>query len=165
MALKPELVSREVQPYASITNEVPMGSLGEQLPPQIGEVFGWLAARGIQPAGPPFWKYNRIDMEGDLEVEVGVPTAEQVAGDERVQGHLLPGGDYVVAEHVGHPDKLVGATGELLDWARANGLRWDMSESTDGEIWAARVEEYLSDPISQPDMDKWQTNLIFKLAD
>ena len=76
MALKPQLVSRDVQPYASITNEVPMGSLGEQLPPQIGEVFGWLAARGIQPAGPPFWKYNRIDMEGDLEVEVGVPTAE-----------------------------------------------------------------------------------------
>ena len=134
MALKPQLVSRDVQPYASITNEVPMGSLGEQLPPQIGEVFGWLAARGIQPAGPPFWKYNRIDMDGDLEVEVGVPTAEQVSGDERVQGHLLPSGNYVVAVHVGHPDKLVGATGELLDWARANDLRWDMSESTDGEI-------------------------------
>jgi effector-binding domain-containing protein len=165
MALKPQLVSREVQPYVSITNVVPMGSLGEQLPPQIGEIFGWLAARGIQPDGPPFWKYNRIDMEGDLEVEVGVPTAEQVSGDERVQGHLLPGGNYVLAEHVGHPDKLVDATGELLDWARANGLRWDMSESNDGELWAARVEEYLSDPISQPDMDKWQTNLIFKLAD
>ena len=165
MALKPELVSREVQPYASITNVVPMGSLGEQLPPQIGEVFGWLAARGIQPAGPPFWKYNRIDMDGDLEVEVGVPTAEQISGDERVQGHLLPGGNYVLAEHVGHPDKLVGTTGELLDWARANGLRWDMSESNDGEICVARVEEYLSDPISQPEMDKWQTNLIFKLAD
>ena len=40
-----------------------------------------------------------------------------------------------------------------------------MSESGDGERWAARVEEYLTDPISQPDMDKWQTNLFFKLAD
>ena len=165
MALKPELVSRELQPYASITNEVPMGSLGEQLPPQIGEVFGWLAARGIQPAGPPFWKYNRIDMDGELEVEVGVPTAEQISGDERVQGHMLPGGRYVLAEHVGHPDSLVDATGELLKWAQSEGLRWDMSESSGGELWAARVEEYLSDPISQPDMNKWQTNLIFKLAD
>jgi hypothetical protein len=29
----------------------------------------------------------------------------------------------------------------------------------------ARLEEYLHDPMSQPDMEKWQTNLIFKLAD
>jgi effector-binding domain-containing protein len=165
VAVKPELVSREAQPYASIRNLVPMGKLGEQLPSQIGEVFGWLAARGIQPAGPPFWKYNKIDMDGELEVEVGVPTAEQVSGDERVQGHLLPGGSYVIAPHVGHPDKLRDATGELLDWAREQGLRWDMSESEEGELWAARLEEYLSDPMSQPDMDRWQTNLMFKLAD
>jgi len=104
-------------------------------------------------------------MEGELEVEVGVPTAVQISGDDQVQGHLLPAGNYVMAQHVGHPDKLVDATGELLDWARANDLRWDMSESSDGERWAARVEEYLTDPISQPDMDKWQTNLFFKLAD
>ena len=165
MAVKPEMVSREAQPYVSITNLVPMGQLGEQLPPQIGEVFGWLAARGIQPAGPPFWKYNRIDMDGDLEVEVGVPTAEEISGDSRVRGHLLPGGNYVLAEHVGHPDKLVDATGELLEWASDHGLRWDVSESAEGERWAVRLEEYLSDPMSQPDMNRWQTNLIFKLAD
>lgn len=165
MALKPEVVSREAQPYVSITSSVAMGRLGEQLVPLHDEIFGWLAASGIQPAGPPFWKYNKIDMEGELEVEVGVPTAVQISGDDRIQGHVLPAGNYVMAQHVGHPDKLVDATGELLDWARANDLRWDMSESSDGERWAARVEEYLTDPISQPDMDKWQTNLFFKLAD
>jgi effector-binding domain-containing protein len=165
VAVKPELVSREAQPYASITNLVSMDNLGDQLPPQIGEVFGWLAARGIQPAGPPFWKYNRIDMEGELEVEVGVPTAEQVAGDERVQGHQLPAGTYLMAQHVGHPDKLLNATSELLEWANTESLRWDMSVSDQGELWAARLEEYLTDPISQPDLEKSQTNLIFKLAD
>jgi effector-binding domain-containing protein len=165
LAVKPEVVSREAQPYASITNRVPMQNLGEELPPQVGEVFGWLAARGVQPAGPPFWKYNKIDMEGELEVEVGVPTAEEVSGDERVQGHLLPAGRYVMAQHVGHPDELREATAELLDWAETRGLRWDKSPSAEGELWSARVEEYLTDPIKQPDMNKWQTNLIFKLAD
>jgi effector-binding domain-containing protein len=165
VAIKPELISRDAQPYVSITNVVAMGHLGEQLPTQTGEVFGWLAERGIQPDGPPFWKYNRIDMEGELEVEVGVPTAEEVSGDDRVQGHRLPGGSYVMAQHVGHPDTLVDATRELLEWADAKGLRWDKSELANGELWAARVEEYLNDPMSQPDMNKWQTNLLFKLAD
>ena len=165
MALNPEVVSREAQPYVSITSSVAMARLGEQLVPLHDEVFGWLAANGVQPAGPPFWKYNKIDMERELEVEVGVPTAVQISGDDRVQGRLLPAGNYVMAQHVGHPDRLVDATGELLDWARAKGLSWDMAESSDGERWAARLEEYLTDPISQPEMDKWRTNLLFKLAD
>jgi hypothetical protein len=38
-------------------------------------VFAWLRERNIPPAGPPFWKYNAIDMDRLLEVEVGVPVA------------------------------------------------------------------------------------------
>jgi effector-binding domain-containing protein len=165
MAIRPQLVSRGEQPYASITNSVPMPRLSDELQPQIGEVFGWLAARGIQPAGPPFWKYNRIDNRGIVEVEVGVPTADEVSGDNRVQPHLLPGGSYAVARHVGHPQKLPDATSELLDWAASEGIAWDMYQEDEGELWVARLEEYLHNPMSQPDMEKWQTNLIFKLAD
>jgi effector-binding domain-containing protein len=165
MAIRPQLVSRAEQPYASITNSLPMPRLSDQLQPQIGEIFGWLAARGIKPAGLPFWKYNRINVAGIVEVEVGVPTADEISGDDRVQPHLLPGGNYVLARHVGHPQKLRDATSELLDWAAAEGIAWDMWREDEGELWAARLEEYLHDPISQPDMEKWQTNLIFKLAD
>ncbi|HKF88119.1 MAG TPA: GyrI-like domain-containing protein, partial [Propionibacteriaceae bacterium] len=68
MAIRPQLVSRAEQPYASITNSLPMPRLSDQLQPQIGEIFGWLAARGIQPAGLPFWKYNRINVAGIVEV-------------------------------------------------------------------------------------------------
>ena len=107
MAIRPQLVSRAEQPYASITNSLPMPQLSDQLQPQIGEIFGWLAARGIQPAGPPFWKYNVINAEGTVEVEVGVPTADEISGDDRVQPHLLPGGNYAVARHVGHPQNCV----------------------------------------------------------
>ena len=165
MAIRPQLVSRAEQPYASITNSLPMAQLGDQLQPQIGEIFGWLAARGIQPAGPPFWKYNRINAEGTVEVEVGVPTADEVSGDDRVQPHVLPGGNYAIARHVGHPQKLRDATSELLNWAAAEGIGWDMWRDEQSELWVARLEEYLHDPMSQPDMEKWQTNLIFKLAD
>jgi effector-binding domain-containing protein len=163
--VEPEVIQRSTQPYVSITNSVRMGQLGEVLPPQIGEIFDWLSARGVAPAGPPFWKYNVIDMIGEMEVEVGVPTADDVLGDERVRPHVLPAGSYAFVQHVGHPDTWEDATGELLEWGEAHGISWDIASSDEGVRWAARVEEYLSSPVEEPDMDKWLTNLIFKVAD
>jgi hypothetical protein len=40
MAIRPQLVSRPEQPYASITNSLPMPRLSDQLQPPIGEIFG-----------------------------------------------------------------------------------------------------------------------------
>jgi len=166
--VEPEVIQRSAQPYVSITTSVRMDQLAEVLGPQIGEVFGWLAARGVDPAGPPFWKYNVIDMAGESEIEVGVPTADQVSGDGRVQSYVLPAGRYAFVQHVGHPGLLEDATRALLEWAEERGLSWDIvpsAASAAGVRWVARVEEYLTDPVEQPDMEQWQTNLIFKLAD
>ncbi len=35
---------------------------------RMPEVFGWLAARGIQPVGAPFFRYDVVDMERQLTV-------------------------------------------------------------------------------------------------
>ena len=114
---KPGMVERESRPYVAITSSVPMGRLGTDLPPLIDEVSGWLAARNIPSVGAPFWKYNGIDMEGELEVEVGVPVATGVRGDERVRAGVLPAGRYATLHHIGHPDTLVDANAALLTWA------------------------------------------------
>ncbi len=45
-------------------------------------------------SGAPFWKYNVIDVERQLEVEVGFPVAIPVAGDDRVLAGVLPAGKY-----------------------------------------------------------------------
>jgi effector-binding domain-containing protein len=132
---------------------------------RLGEVFDWLAARGVRPAGPPFFKYNVIDMAEELEVEAGVPVVEPVEGDGQIISGVLPAGRYAMVSHVGHPDKLLEVTGSLLDWATHQGLRWDMTPGEGGEHWTARLEFYLTDPSQEPDMNKWETQLAFKLAD
>jgi hypothetical protein len=38
-------------------------------------VLWFRAARGVAPAGPPFWKYNVVDMQRELEVKAGVAVA------------------------------------------------------------------------------------------
>ena len=163
MSAAPEIVTRADQRYVAIRASVPMagiGGLGERL----GEVFGWLGARGLAPAGAPFFKYNVIDMERELEVEAGVPVAAAVDGDDHVVSGVLPAGRYATITHVGHPSELMEVTRALLDWAAGQGLRWDMSPADDGERWGCRLEIYLTDPSQEPDMSKWETQLAFRLA-
>ena len=165
MSTEPTITERREQPYVAIMAKVTMQNLGEVVPPLNQEVFGWLAAHGGEPSGPPFWKYNVVDMERGLEVEAGVTTTQPVPGDDRVHAGVLPAGRYATLHHVGHPMTLMDATGRLLRWADAQGLKWDVSQSAEGERWAARLELYLTDPREQPDMNAWETVLAFRLAD
>jgi effector-binding domain-containing protein len=162
---EPHIATLPERPYVAIAVTVGMDELATVVPPLNGEVFGWLAARGIAPAGAPLWRYNVIDMARGLELEAGVPVAAAVTGDGRVIAGVLPAGRYVVMRHVGHPDELMAATGALLDWAAEKGLTWDVSPSPAGDRWGARLEFYHSDPDVEPDMTKWETELVFRLAD
>lgn len=162
--LSPVVVERHRQPYVGIARSVPMTRIGEVADSQAS-VFGWLAERGVLPAGAPFFRYNLIDMERELEVEAGVPLATQIDGEGEIAGGVLPAGRYVTWRHIGHPDELEGVTGELLAWAADQGLEWDMTSGPDGERWGCRLEIYESDPEVNPDMTTWETVLAFRLAD
>jgi len=148
----------------AIRGQVSMAEIGA-FAVRTPEVFAWLGAHGLPPAGPPFLKYNVIDMARDLEIDNGVPVAAPVEGDAEVIAGVLPAGRYATLTHVGHPSELMAATKALLDWAAAQGLTWDMSPLADGERWGSRLEIYLSDPREEPDMSKWVTQLAFRLAD
>jgi effector-binding domain-containing protein len=163
MPIHPRIVERPEQPYVAISGQVTMqtvGAIADRLP----EVFVWLADHGLEPAGPPFFRYNRIDMQRQLEIEAGVPVAAAAKGDRQVHAGVLPAGRYATLTHLGHPDELAGITAELLDWATQQGLRWDMADTADGQRWGCRLEIYHTDPAEEPDMRKWETELAFRLA-
>jgi hypothetical protein len=44
-------------------------------------------------------------------------------------------------------------------------LTWDVRQAPNGERWGARLEIYETDPVIEPDMSKWTTQLAFRLAD
>jgi effector-binding domain-containing protein len=160
----PAIVHRAQQPYVGIHQNVTMDRLPE-VAHRIPEVLGWLEERSIGPAGPPFFRYNLIDMEAVLSVEVGVPVVDPLAGDDHVRGGVLPAGRYVTAIHVGPPNTLVDAVRNLLQWARDRELRWDMTPTSSGERWGCRIESYLTNPQVEPDPTKWATELAIRLSD
>jgi effector-binding domain-containing protein len=164
MSAAPEIVTRTEQPYVAIRARIAMSEI-PGLGARLGEVFGWLGARGLAPAGAPFFRYNVIDMARELEMEAGVPVAAAVEGDGHMVSDVLPAGRYAMLTHVGHPSELVEVTKTLQDWAAAQGLTWDMSPGPDGDRWGCRLEIHLTDPAQEPDMSKWETQLAFRLAD
>jgi effector-binding domain-containing protein len=158
------VVERTEQPYVGRRETITMTTFN-QIADTLPDVFGWLAGQRIDPAGPPFFRYRTIDMERALEVEAGVPVARQVEVSAPLIADTLPAGRYVAKTYVGHPDGLVDETARLLEWAKQQGLPWDVRDSPEGEAWGCRLELLLTDPSVEPDMNKWRTDLMFKLAD
>lgn len=164
MAAEPAVVARSEQPTVGISGAVTMRTI-PAIADRFPEVFGWLAARGIEPAGAPFLRYHVIDASGELVIEAGVPVAEPVDGDGDVRPGVLPGGRYATIVHIGRPDELMGVTALMLDWAAAQGLSWDATGTDAGERWGCRLEIFHSDPAVVPEPADWETELAFRLAD
>jgi hypothetical protein len=59
-------------------------------PSLISEVMAWLEARGSVPTDPPFFCYRVIDMARELEIDVGVPAAIPLTGDQRMATMSYP---------------------------------------------------------------------------
>ncbi|RAS61120.1 hypothetical protein C8D87_11068 [Lentzea atacamensis] len=70
----------------------------------------------------------------------------------------LPGGQYAVEVHEGHPDGLIAVTGRIL---ADESLRFDRA----GDGWGARLATFFTDPEVEPDPAKWTTEVAIRLAD
>ncbi|MGZ0152180.1 GyrI-like domain-containing protein [Kribbella sp. WER1] len=154
----PEIVELGERPYVALRGTVAMDGIAA-FADRLREVIDWLAAREIAPNDAPFFKYDVVDMEHGLTMEIGFPVDDVHSGEGEIVTGVLPAGRYATSTYHGHPDGLIGATGELLDWGAEQGVVWD----ADGDNWVARLEIYRSDPREVPNMDDWVTDLQFKL--
>ena len=122
----------------------------------LAELYPWLAGRGIEPAGPFFLRLHVIDMEGLMDLEVGVVTAPGLEGDDRVRPGVLPAGGYATLTYVDHARR---ANKALIEWARDNGVAVDRWDAPGGDAFACRYEAYVTDPRTEPRKTKWKVEL------
>jgi len=149
---EPQLQRREAQPYlaihAHVTSEAEFRHAADTGFPAL---FAWLGEHGVEPGGPIFIRYA-ADTD---DIELGVPVAPGVAGDERVQAGELPAGRWATFLHVGpyshatEPDLAAGHA-TLQAWMDGQGL-----------ARAGHVEHYISGPNEEPDFTRWQTELAY----
>ena len=135
------------QPTAVIRARLAADQVPTWMPTAFEEVFAELARQGVEPAGPPFARY--VFHPGVLEVEAGVPVAEPLVAWGRVAPGTLPAGPVAVTTHVGPYEGLDKALDALTEWI----------DEHDGEPTGAHWENYFSDPVAEPDPEKWRTDV------
>lgn len=162
--MDPRIVALPERPYLGIRRTCTLTTMNV-VADRVPVIIGHLLSRGGEIAGAPFLRYLVLDGSGAMEVEACVPTDAVDAADDEITAGALPAGRYAVVLHRGHPDGLLEVTDQLLQWADRDGHAWDMTTVDGAEHWTARTEHFLTDPREQPDLNHWESELAFRLAD
>ncbi len=163
MLTLPKVVERQAQPYVAVRRRVTI-PFGDIVGPAMGALFDAIAANGLEPDGPVFFKYNIVNMP-DLEIDFAVPVAAPFAGDDVLVGGVVPAGRYAELTYWGHYDNLIDANAVLIGWAKQREIAWDSTTGADGEHFVARLESYPNSPEEEPDPEKWETTVRIKVRD
>jgi effector-binding domain-containing protein len=153
----PAVVDKPERHYAGIRVVTPFRGMFAVRDELMAELYAWLDARGADQ-GHTFFRLHVVNMDGPMDIEVGVLTPEPVDGDDRV----LPAGRYASLIYVNHGRR---ANGTLIDWIRANELPMDVAENPAGDRFGARYEEYLTEPRAERMKTRWQIELAIRLTD
>jgi len=164
MFTEPKIEDRTEQHYVAIRTQTTMQELGTAIAQGLGEVSAWMGKQGVAPSGAPFVRYLVIDMEALLDIEVGVPVATALSGDDRISAGVLPAGRYASLVYTGIDNGIQG-NWALLKWGAEKGLVWDSWKTEKGDAFGARFESFLTNPDEEPDRAKWETEVAIRLAD
>lgn len=152
---KYDVVLKKINPQTivSVRETIPnYGAVGKLL----GDVFGFIGQRGIQPAGAPFTVWHDHDFrETEVDAEAAVPIVAAIApvviGDERVKISQLPAAEMACVIHQGSYDDFGLAYTALGEWIEANSYR----------ITGSNREIYLSGPESTSNPAEYITEIQF----
>jgi len=168
MITEPKIERRKKQHYVAIRMAVPI-PFGNRLQIAWSEVQEWLKNKGVAApdSGPAIIRYLTTDMSKELDLDVGFIVDKAMKGDERIIADILPAGRYATLLYTG-PYRGMGvykANVAMVEWAKQNKIKWNISKKKDVEWWNGRVELYLTDPEKESDTRKYQTELAFLLAE
>ncbi|MCB2207629.1 MAG: SRPBCC family protein [Bacteroidetes bacterium] len=146
-----KIVDLEMQPSLSILDSTTIDGIGELLGRNYGIIMGHIMQKEIPMAGFPFAVYYNWDPEGMIVIRAGIPVPEGTKGKDNVEYFELPAGKAVYAKHFGSYD-----TGDT-HYAIENFVMANDIDCNENFIW----EVYVTDPMTEPDTTKWQTDIYY----
>lgn len=154
MPVPPEIsiVTTEAQPSLVILDSTTIDGIGELLGKNYGTLMTYIMKKQIPMAGKPFAIYHNWDPNGIIKISAGIPVEKKVKGFKTISYYELPAGKAVFATHFGAYD-----TGDT-HWAIEDYLN-DFNIETQDFIW----EVYITDPTTEPDTAKWQTDIYYPI--
>lgn len=159
---EPEITFRAQRLSMGIRTIAPFRGMFAVRDELLKELRIWVGKHGITEEGPFFLRYHVIDMNNQMDIEVGYVVSEHLTGDDRVTPGILPAGNYASLIYTRY-----GMRGNkaLINWAKENGIQWDRWDDPAGDAFRCRYEAYLTDYRIEPRKSKWQVELAIKIAD
>jgi effector-binding domain-containing protein len=118
----------------------------EEVPVLMGEIVGFIMAKGLQIMGPPFGVYFNSPQEVPIEelmYEVGMPFAGEAKEEGRIKIKTEPEQLVLLTVYKGPYSGCGAAIGALAQYAYKNGY----------EIIGPPMETYISDPNETPESE------------
>lgn len=157
----PRIVERPMTDCLGIRVTTPFRGMLAVRDKLIAELAEWLQHKGIEDAGPFFHRLHVIDMNGPMDMEVGIITPSPLYGDDRVRAGELPAGRYASLTFRLHARR---ANKALLDWAADQGLAPDRWNVPEGDHFACRYELFRTNPLTARRTTHWTCELNMRLA-
>ena len=161
-ATEPKIEYQPEKIYMGIRIQTPYSGMRKEIDKIQKELELWFKEKGLEASEPPFLRYHCIDMKDEMDMEYGIPVKEAYESKGRIKAGIVPAGRYVSIIYSGG-----GYQGNktLVEWIKKNDIPIDRWDSEKGDNFAARYEQYLTDPKVEPRKTKWQILLAFKLKD
>lgn len=147
-----EELALTVQAAVAIRGQAPATELQAELGTVIPQLVAHVFTARLDLAGPPFVRYHDRSSEV-IDFEAGVPVLKPGAGTEEIQAMELPAGPAIATVHAGPYQALPRAHQALAAWATARG------REASGPPW----EVFLTNPLQEPDLQKWRTKVFLPL--
>jgi effector-binding domain-containing protein len=142
---------KESQPFLAIRLRTPASDLPAKIGESYGAIMGYLGGLDKHPVDMPFLAYYNQDME-DLDVEIGIPTAEILAGSGDIYGAEIPAGKVAECVYTGPYSQMEPAYRQLVEFVAEQGV----------EVTGVAYEIYIDDPGDTPESEL-RTLILFPL--
>jgi effector-binding domain-containing protein len=157
-----EMVELPEQPYVALDLECTTDQFQFEVEKILTEIWGLLETVGVPPAGPPVCIVPQIQTTDDpvppplpWQLVVGFPVEGELEAEDPVRLGKLPGGRVLTTLHMGKLDSLSTAYLALQVHMMSHGLE------PEGSPW----EVYLTDPVWEPDPERWRTVVNWAVKD
>jgi effector-binding domain-containing protein len=117
------------------------------------KLMNYVARKKIPMTGQPFAVYHNWDPKGIIRISAGIPVAHIPERLKKsMKAYELPAGRAVFAKHLG------GYNTSKTHWAIDTYMK-DFNLKPKDFIW----EVYVTDPATEPDSTKWETDIYYPL--
>ncbi len=147
-----QIIQMPEKAVLSVTDSCNWVDIGKKMGPLFMEIMSLQKNGKFQFTGAPLSIYHKWDEAKQFAVfENCIPVDRPVAGKGRVRYKVLPATRAVMATHFGSYDKTMYLYVALAKYIKDFGLVEN----------GGPIEEYITDPMTEPDTAKWQTNIYF----